>query len=480
MELQDKLTDIDTTVKEDIPEYYTDMYSAWESKQQLVIWQEVADKNIKSGDINTSDSSLQTVDNVYALDVPDPQLEIFSIWINWIEKTFYIPNYWSAATAYSDLETQLSNWLWSEYIVEYDSWTTFNISRIDGTTITKTTPNLVRNIEITDWNTHTKIWVTIDWTTTTIDWGTYPSIADGIDHIISQLPLLTFYTKRDWNNLTIARIDGVIPVISKTQYNRYTTDWTGFDNVIWPTSSELWGSDGSEKAPAYKSRVTIDGVEYEYELDSWLTWSDTTYSYVWNVATYNVRNILYRASALSDEIYWTLPWTYTTSWITIDLIDGTDRNVIDFLVYKNDYTQISVTWFEIQYPIDSGLTTVNTSAYNWISTSETNHLADSTTTTYTEITITLNKTSNNYFIPTFNTPNKITIRAISSLWNSDGIYEIREQSCTAKYSSNTFKVSDKIFKTGSWDFWNIVLIKRTWFVITWTTTVSNKLSWTSE
>lgn len=242
------------------------------------------------------------------------------------------------------------------------------MNRIDFKEFSLERPSgLVRELRIAWHNEHTKTTLTIDGIDYIFDGNIEPNIATAItDFIDNDLPSSYYgYTKFSGDpDFIIARTDALAPVISVTYEDRYTTSWTGYDSIIWPDSDDLWGTDGADSAPAYKSRVTVDGVEYEYTLDTWLTWTDSTYSYVWYGATFNIRNIYYRWSALSDLIYWTLPWTYTTSWFTIDLSSGSDRNVIDFEVYKNDYSSISVTWFEIEYPIDSGLTTINTSTYN--------------------------------------------------------------------------------------------------------------------
>lgn len=473
---------VDSSVTETTEEYYTDIYNAWETKEQLIIGQEVAEKEIKTGTIDTDDGTLQTVDNIYVLSVPDPDWEIFSIGIDWMTRTFYIWPFWSTALAYADLETELSDWLWSEYIVEYDTGTNFNLSRVDGQSISQTIPNLTRLITLNDWNTHTKLDIIIDGTTISIDWDTYATSVLALDYVVTQIDS-NYYAYRDSNTIIIARVDWAIPVITETTYNRYTYDLQWRDSTIWPTSSELWWSDGSNPAKAYRGRVTLEWVLYEYTLDTWITWSSSSYWYdspniAWN-PNWTIFNTNYRWSALSDVIYtWLTTW-YTKSAISYTSLDGSDRNILNYDFYKDDRSQHTLSGFSTDYVIDNTLATATTSAYNWIDITETNHLATITVSTYTEIVITLTSTSFNYFIPTFNTPNKITIKATSSLWDSEGTYK-RDQSCVAKYSSNTFEVADKIFKTSSGDYGNIVLVKRTWFVITWDTTVSNKLSWTTE
>ena len=70
------------------------------------------------------------------------------------------------------------------------------------------------------------------------------------------------------------------------------------------------------------------------------------------------------------------------------------------------------------------------------------------------------------------------MKTLSSVWQSEWVYENREQTCTVKYGTTVERVSDKIFKTDGSNYGNILSIKKDWFIINWTTNTSNKLNYT--
>ena len=109
-----------------------------------------------------------------------------------------------------------------DYVVEYDTGTFFNISRVDGQAITYSNHKLVRNISLTGWNEHARIDVIIDSVTYSILGSTYTTTTSALDYLVTALTGSIYFVKRETTNLVIARQDGAIPVISKTQYNRYT------------------------------------------------------------------------------------------------------------------------------------------------------------------------------------------------------------------------------------------------------------------
>lgn len=94
-----------------------------------------------------------------------------------------------------------------------------------------------------------------------------------------------------------------------------------------------------------------------------------------------------------------------------------------------------------------------------------------------EMTLTFANTDNDYFIPVDQKINKIKISALSQYWNSEWSWENWTQSCIYKYSSTTQVVANRIFQTLTTNYWHIVRVESWWFVITWTVTVSNKLSY---
>ena len=470
-------------LEENTLDYYQQPQEHWQTKEQLIIGNEVAPLAQKSGTIDTADTTLTKIDNVFRLSVANPDGKIFSMTINGQSKTFMIGFFWNSALAYSTLETELQTWLWVDYIVNYDTGTFFNISRVDGTAITYSNPNLVRNIALSGWNEHARIDIIIDGTTYSILGTSYATSTLALDYLVTTLTGSTYFVTRESTNLVIARKDGAIPTITKTQYNRYTYNITGRDSTLWPTSADLWGSNWSTDAKAYRSRVTIWGITYTYTLSSGITWSTIDVTYTASNPSFwswDIRNTDYRWSALVDYFYSQISWTYTTSNFSYTSISWTDRDIFSFDFYNSNRTQHLKTNFEIDYVKDSWLGIVTSTDYNWVDLIETNNLADITVTTYTEISKTFTTLSNNFYIPTYNIPNTIRITAVSSVGNSTGEYKRREQSCTAKYGTTTEVVADKIFKTNASNFWNIVLIKRWGFVINWTTNTSNKLDYVCE
>ena len=470
-------------LEENTLEYYQQPQEHWQTKEQLIIWNEVAPIAQKSGTIDTSDVTLTKVDNIFRLSVANPDGNIFSMTIGWQSKTFYIGFFWNTALAYSTLETQLQTWLWVDYVVEYDTGTFFNIERVDGQAITYSNPSLVRNIALSGWNEHSKIDVIIDGVTYTLDGTVYSDSTSVLNALVVTLTGSTYFVKRETTNLVIARKDGAIPTITKTQYNRYTYSLQGRDNNIWPTSADLWWSDGWLPAKAYRSRVTFDGTAYTYTLASGITWSA-----VWNAydspnfagsPNWIIDNRESRWSGLIDIMYTALT-SYNRGTISYTFGTWPDYNILVFTLYRTDRAQISMTAFSIDYVKDSGLGIVTRTDYIWLNLTETNQLADITVTTYTEIAKSLSLTSNNYFIKTGNIPNTIRITAVSSGGSSTGEYKRREQSCTAKYGATTEVVADKIFKTDASNYGNIVIVKRGGFVINWTTNTSNKLDYVCE
>ena len=455
----DKLTDVKTVLDESSEPYFTDVYSPWETKEQLKVWEEVESPSIFTGTIDTSLVASST-DNVYNLSVPNPDWKILSIWITWAgeynQKTFKIWFFWNSSLAYSTLETELINWLWEEYIVAYISGTNYSIQRLDKQELTKSEPGLVRDITLNSWNVNTKITIIIDGTSTTIDWATYPLVNDALDYVTSQLPWSTYYYFwAVWWVVSIARIDGSIPVITSTQFNRYTY------NVIW-YATIVNGSDYTN------FQTTIDGTLFSYSRAS----DPYTYTYLsMPIGSYNYAPRDRVWTIVADLVYTNI-WAWYTLWtITVWSTSWVDYQGYEFPLQKTDYTQISWGVFTVTVNWSTGVS-------NGFSMTETNHLASITISVHTEIAIVLSLTSNNFFIPVWIRYNKIVISATSSTWSSEWVYELRNQSCTAKYWSTTEFVSNKIFKTDASNYWNIVSIKRGWFVINFTTNTSNKLNFT--
>jgi hypothetical protein len=504
---------------------------------------------------------------------------------DWQSKTFYIGFFGNTALAYATLETELQAWLWDAYVVEYDTGTFFNISRVDGQEITYSNPNLVRNISLTGYNEHARIDIIIDWVTYSLLGTTYSSSTSALDYLVTQLTGSTYFVKRETTNLVIARQDGAIPVISKTQYNRYTTeisynDWdtpssgqfpdntiTTIDGIQEFTShlpvSRRFNGDWiirnlagtgtyTESAGSYGTGSGSDTLFYGFKYTAFpkqtikkvtklwtctatravirdsggtilatanFSGNDATFNYTFNSntvyqigadsngATYTRQTTGTYTAFYADNGFWLyelLSWNvgniasievsptnefsgYTTS--ALFRTGGTSDTVWNpanktsyfnkqhtFYIHKNDYSSLTVTssttytnpW---SFPNDNGV---------WYLQIETNNLADITITTYTEIIKTFTLLSNNFYIRTNNYPQYIKITAVSSGGTSEGEYKNRGQNTTARYGTTTENVQDLIFKTDASNFWNIVLIKRGGFVITWTTNTSNILTYTCK
>lgn len=557
---------VDNTVKETTTDYFTEIYSPWETKKQLIVWQEVATPKSVSWTIDTTDLTIETVWNTYTLSVDNPDWKIFSLWVDWVTKTFKIWYFWNTALAYAQLETELIAWL-TAYDVEFDNWTDFNISRKDWQELSITHPNLTRTITLSWFDTISIVDVIVDWVTVQLAWVTHSwNENTAITYLKSQLSSTLYYMNDDSAVLTIARKDWEIPVITKTQYNlytyaisykyddlsrvtwdytnsiidsiTYTTPWTDrlvfrWDKIIrnlgWYVMTENYTYDTSNwwwTTPSWRNITTyVDGILTTVEKSNLCTatrcilkqWATTiaTVNFVWNVATFNEdidKNLTYSilvdnnwAAYINDydtspspaqtNDYFTLEITSTVyaitevnvqyrnpTWYTLSTRFNTDTwydttwtlwneinyyNLYHYLyINKTDYSAITFT--STNY-YDSG------SDWTYTDFQTTNHLADITIATPTEITITLTLLSNSYFIPVPLKIKKIVMNAVSSWWSSEWIYELREQSCTTSWVT---VVADKIFKTDTTNYWNIVLIKKAWFIINWTTDKKNILTYT--
>ena len=355
----DKLSEVKTTVDESISPYYTDVFTPWETKEQLVVWEEVAKPWVFKGVIDTA-TITTTTDNVYNFSVADPDWEILSIWItwNWVyqEKTFEIPNYWNSALAYAELETQLKAWLEPEYSIVYVSWTNFTIQRLDKQELTLSNPNLVRNIELTWTNEHTLTDITVDGVTVQINGATYTTDAAWITYLETQLSDTIYFMQANGNDLVIARKDWAIPAISVLNYDRYTYI------ARWATHelSYIYSCNDIEKD--YKHYVEIDWISDEYTLTSGLTYTTTSITIPllntplgnwssWNCTHHWIKRV--------DMLYDLIPWTWYTKWAMYQW--GTwgwgdvDQEKYWFPFYKNDYSAISITQYSTE--INSDLTT---------------------------------------------------------------------------------------------------------------------------
>ena len=95
----------------------------------------------------------------------------------------------------------------------------FTISSLTENVIVSNS-NLIKKIEITSWNEYSKIWITIDWTTYTSDWATYPDIDDFLDYISTQLSASYVTSSANSGVMYIWKKHSAI-TISFTEYDRY-------------------------------------------------------------------------------------------------------------------------------------------------------------------------------------------------------------------------------------------------------------------
>jgi hypothetical protein len=538
-------TIIDDTIKESSLAYYTDVYTPWQTKQQLEIWKEVLPASIYEWFIDTSDS-YTTINNSYSFTISSVN-KIISIWIDWVNKTFNI-------TSYSSFLTNLQNWLWVNYTVTNPSWWNYVILRNDWRSITKTSPNLVRKVSLSSFDTISIIDLIIDWTTISLNWATHSwNSWTAFTYLITQLPWWVHYAMVEWADLIIARIDWAIPVITETLYNKYTYDYLFYD---WDTPNSWQGwlySDVTIDWTTYRTNWT-EARPFEWLwLVAWLMWEQTTYwsslptteawntsafwplvtmltswsiksitkdsnstatrwiiknsswtivataTFSWNVATFSspyavtAWNQYYFQADSNGSTYTrayttsssTVPWAnFVFPWnvsnitaVTMNVSSPTtwytkSNSWLHFYINKNDYT--TITWSILNH-YNGGYWDDS----NFLSITTTNHQATSTTATYTEITITLtNSWWNYYYIPAYlRNIKKITFEAVWNNWNSSWEWTRESQSCIARYSSNTYNVSDKIFKTDASNYWNIVSVWIWYFILEHSTTVSNKINY---
>ena len=524
-------------------------YTYWNS-QNTLDWQLALRNNTTfSWSFDTANNSTFTLTgNTYTLTIPSLN-KIFSLWIDWNNKIFY-------PSSYTTLTTDLQNWLGDNYSIVYTSWWVYDISRIDTLAITRTSPNLVRFVSITNYDSITKIDLIIDWTSYTLDWTVYPSLNDAINHIISLFPVNTYYAMYENFWLVIARVDWTIPTIIKTQYNKYTyltwffvwntpnswqgwlwsdvtVDWTTYRTYgtgwrpfqgDWIVPWLLWTRNNTNTNTWWTTEIWNTAAAWPIVtmLNSWQIASITktsnctatrwiiknswwtivaTATFSWNTATFSspysvtawqqyyfqadsnggtyTREYISNSSTCPAPDF-VFPW-YTANIITVTInlvspitwytksLYWTSWNYYYLNINKNDYTTIT--------------TTIN-NHYNWwfwddsnfLDNQQTNHLADATTTTYTEITITLTSLTNSYYIPFQFYAKKIIFNAISSWWTSEWAREVNSQSCTSKYSTTTIFVPNKIFQTDTNNYWNVLSVTKKWMILNWNTNTSNKIN----
>lgn len=491
LDSNDKLTDISTVLNESTSPYYTDMYNAWQTKEQLRTWFEVSPIKEVAWEIDTA-LSYTTLWNTYTLSVPSfTWNKIFSLWIDWNTKTFQ-------PYSYASLETDLQTWLWANYVVDYVSWTDFTIVRNDWRIITKTAPNLVRKVDLSSFDTISVIDLIIDWQTITLDWATHWwSAYTAFVYVIKNLTWWNYYRVIEWNSLIIARIDWAIPVITKTQYNKYdyTVAWYATPSYNHNASSwnVWWQSAISIKTDLYTA--TIWWTAFTYTVPVTKDYNEHDWAYTYNNFTptaYDHHNYDAYSDYFVDYLYSQLSsYTRTSivkqpdSWICVNQVSFTFNNwsrTAITVAKEEQYIRVN------GYPsitTDTVTRTYLTANYNvrqpsnGFSITENTHTADMAVTTYTEITITFTNTwTILYYIPcTVKNIKKITMTAVSSGWSSEWTRVYLDQSCITKYSTTTTFVADKIFKTDATNYWNIVSTWIWYFIISRTTDKSNKLNY---
>jgi len=312
--IDDKLKDPIMTVDDPSLGYFWDSYELWEVKEQIKIGNEVEKPKNETITIDTSETSIEKVEQTYTLTVPNPDWKIFSLGIDWMERTFKIGFFNNTALAYSTLETELQTWLWENYTVVYVSWTTFNISKYDGSAIVKTSPNLVRNVTITGFSIYTRITIIVDWVSVLLDWATHSwNVSTALDYLKTQLSASIYYMGADWINFIIARKDWVLPVISQTQSNIYQIWYYYYDT---PSSWMYWDY----------TNTTIAGNSF---YTAWSKWRPFYWDRILrNIAGFTVTNVntwsmidttsenTFRWVRILVNTTWTLKSITIVSWVT--------------------------------------------------------------------------------------------------------------------------------------------------------------------
>ena len=441
-----------------------------------------------SWSIDTSDSSIEKVDYFFNLNAPNPDWQLFSLWVDWNIFAFKIWFFNNSNLAYLQLTSSLQIKLWSSYIVNYIWGTVIRISKVDWTTISVSNPWRTKQFVLSSFDSDSIIRVTIDWVNYDLDWNTHwGNWNTALTWLNSQLPLSTYYTIVSWLTFVILRQDWWIVSISKTQYDRYTYDISWRSSLINPSSTNVWWSWWINEIKEYRINVWIDWNNQQYTLSSWLTFSPISViipfsNCSWITPSQNDDNGNTHWTKAIDMLYWIIPGSYIKSSLNSFTTSWVEFWGYQFSLRKTDYSLISISE-SIEYVKDTSLAlhTINNS---WLIVSQINHKADITISNYTEILITLTVFSYNLYIPISFNFKTIIMTAVSSVWSSDNwIYDSTtwEQSCTSKYSSTTSFVSWKIFQTWASDYGNIVRVEKFWqkrgFILSCSLTVSNKLDY---
>jgi hypothetical protein len=250
-----------------------------------------------------------------------------------------------------------------------------------------------------------------------------------------------------------------------------------------PTSTNLWWISWTEYVKTHKLKLTFEWSNLDYTYSTGITFSYSTFTYTdtnlpW-VTSYTIENATFDGEILVDTLYTHL-WTWYTKWSVSDTSNTDYPRRFTFDFYKNDYSQLTYS-YSVDFVLDTTLAIVNYVGYNGtrFGIVETNHLTDITVATLTEIAITTTLSWYYYFIPCTMNIKTITMSANSSVWASEsGNWKLWVQSCTAKYSTTTEFVTDKIFKTNGSNYWSIVWTLTDGFLMTWTTNTSNKINFT--
>jgi hypothetical protein len=256
-----------------------------------------------SGSFDTS-LITATTDNVYTLTVANPDDQIFSIWVDWQEKSFSIPNYFSSTLAYQDLESQLQSWLAAYYTIAWDSWTWFTISKENKQPIVFTSPNHIKKIQLSNWNEHVSLDIIVDWVTYSYDWVTYPTSAGVISSLFTSLWWSYLRKIPASSTLLIGLSDWTNPNVTFIEDNRYTyTFWAHYTDTA--SAGEF----------LEYMKLTADGTDYNYFTNvsgRAYDWNLMIDSLVWNTITSS-----YTPSGSPS----TTPWVTDYRWLQVDVAE---------------------------------------------------------------------------------------------------------------------------------------------------------------
>ena len=301
--------------------------------------------------------------HTYTMSLPsDPTWKVFAISFNWDIKVFGDITWW-----YNQITTELNTFFDATYNTVTNTLWDYTIAKADWSWIAIANENLVRTISLNWWDSFSKITITIDWNSTTVDWWIYSTADLALAQVISQLPASTYYTTTpSWGSFNIVRQDAAIPVITSVEFDRYTYRVQyEYDDTPFPW--QLWD----------ETRTTVDGLTIT------TPWSGSR-AFFWH-------EIVTKISWLETQV-WTFAGNFTTAndWRGIKVLNKTasqlqevkcESSVSSVRVLSEDWlttldTQTPVAWVatfslalaaNTTYRIECQITDWDSNTYNYTS-----------------------------------------------------------------------------------------------------------------